>query len=92
MDVKAAAVPARRRRRGTRLSPLDPFFGMDMISPYFDEERTGGSLASNTRHMAIDIVEVRTGNHFRPQTLSFMNEPLHWPRPITFTILLSCTK
>lgn len=69
MQVNTAAVPARRRRRGTRLSPLDPFFGMDMISPYLDEERIAGSLASSTRHMAIDIVEVRTGDHRLPQIL-----------------------
>lgn len=44
-----------------RLSPLDPFFGMDMISPFIDSEGTAGTLATTTGHMAIDIVEDETG-------------------------------
>eukprot|EP00892_Ulva_mutabilis_P008979 jgi/Ulvmu1/6453/UM003_0083.1 len=53
------AVPARVRRgpRGMRLSPLDPFFGMELAKPFFDSEGAAGSLADRTRHMAIDIVE-----------------------------------
>lgn len=53
-------VPARRRRRGMRLSPLDPFFGVDMVSPFFSGEGAAGNLATTTAHMAIDIVEVRS--------------------------------
>ena len=53
------AVPAQQgRRRGMRLSPLDPFFGMEFVRPLFESEAAAGNLASSTRHMAIDIVEV----------------------------------
>ena len=41
-----------------RLSPLDPFFGMEFVRPLFESEAAAGNLASSTRHMAIDIVEV----------------------------------
>ena len=41
-----------------RLSPLDPFFGMELVRPLLESEAAADSLARSTRYMAIDIVEV----------------------------------